>query len=162
VIARLGAVLVLLAASTTLVQAQRKPLRPFTFILDFLPYGEYTPYFTALAKGWYREEGLDVKILRGAGSGDTIKRIAVGQGDAGSADFSGLVAAKANEDIKVRAIGAYFRRPPHSIFVRGGRASTPPGTSKARRLPSRPATVIRSCSRSSPSWRGSGRTRSSG
>ena len=119
-IARLGAVLVLLAASTTFVQAQPKPLKPFTFILDFLPYGEYTPYFTALAKGWYRQEGLDVKILRGAGSGDTIKRIAVGQGDAGSADFSGLVAAKANEDIKVKAIGAYFRRPPHSIFVRAG------------------------------------------
>jgi NitT/TauT family transport system substrate-binding protein len=95
-------------------------LRPFTFILDFLPYGEYTPYFTALDKGWYRDEGLDVKILRGSGSGDTVKRIAVGQGDAGSADFSALVGAVANEDVKVRAIAAYFRRPPHSIFVREG------------------------------------------
>ena len=28
--------------------AQPKPVRPFTFILDFLPYGEYTPYFMAL------------------------------------------------------------------------------------------------------------------
>ncbi len=61
-----------------------------------------------------------MKILRGAGGGDTIKRIAVSQGEAGSADFSGVVAAKANEDIKVKAIGAYFRRPPHSIFVREG------------------------------------------
>jgi NitT/TauT family transport system substrate-binding protein len=117
VIARLALALALLLATVALSQAQAK-LRPFTFILDFLPYGEYTPYFTALDKGWYRDEGLDVKILRGAGGGDTIKRIAVGQGDAGSADFSGLVAAKANEDIKVKAIGAYFRRPPHSIFVR--------------------------------------------
>jgi NitT/TauT family transport system substrate-binding protein len=114
------ATLLVLAATAAGVFAQGKPPRPFTFILDFLPYGEYTPYFTALDKGWYREEGLDVKILRGAGGGDTIKRIAVGQGDAGSADFSGVVAAKANEDIKVRAIGAYFRRPPHSIFVREG------------------------------------------
>jgi hypothetical protein len=90
--------------------AQGKPLRPFTFILDFLPYGEYTPYFTALDKGWYRDEGLDVKILRGAGSGDTIKRIAVGQGEVGSANFSALVGAKANEDIKVRAIEESIRR----------------------------------------------------
>src|SRR5438477_97034 len=59
-------------------------------------------------------------ILRGAGSGDTIKRIAVGQGDAGSADFSAITGARANEDIKVKAIAAYFRRPPHSIFVREG------------------------------------------
>jgi NitT/TauT family transport system substrate-binding protein len=120
VITRLVVVLALLLGAVVGAAAQSRPVRPFTFILDFLPYGEYTPYFTALDKGWYREEGLDVKILRGAGSADTIKRIAVGQGDAGSADFSGLVAARANEDIKARAIGAYFRRPPHSIFVREG------------------------------------------
>lgn len=119
-IARSIAAAALLLVLPVLAQGQAKPLRPFTFILDFLPYGEYTPYFTALDKGWYREEGLDVKILRGAGSGDTVKRIAVGQGDAGSADFSAVVAARANEDVKVRGIGAYFRRPPHSIFVREG------------------------------------------
>jgi len=99
-------------------QATAKPLRPFTFILDFLPYGEYTPYFTALEKGWYKEEGLDVKILRGAGSGDTVKRIAAGQGDAGSADFSPVVAARANEDTKVKSIAVYFRETWLSIFVR--------------------------------------------
>jgi hypothetical protein len=61
---------VLLAVTAVATAQSQKPLRPFTFILDFLPYGEYTPYFTALDKGWYREEGLDVKILRGAGSVD--------------------------------------------------------------------------------------------
>lgn len=111
--------LVVVLAMVGVASAQAtKPPRPFTFILDFLPYGEYTPYFAALEKGWYREEGLDVKILRGAGSADTVKRIAVGQGDAGSADFSALVGARANEEVKVKAIAAYFRRPPHSIFVR--------------------------------------------
>jgi NitT/TauT family transport system substrate-binding protein len=115
------AVAAALALVAALAAAEAQPkLRPFTFILDFLPYGEYTPYFTAVDKGWYREEGLDVKILRGNGSGDTVKRIAVGQGEAGSADFSAITAARANEDVKVRAIGAYFRRPPHSIFVREG------------------------------------------
>ena len=60
--------------------AQPKPLRPWTLILDFVPTGEYVPHYTALEKGWYRDEGLDVKILRGQGSGDTVKRIAAGQG----------------------------------------------------------------------------------
>jgi NitT/TauT family transport system substrate-binding protein len=85
--------------------AQTKSLRPFTFILDFLPYGEYTPYFAALDKGWYKEEGLDVKILRGAGSADTEAHRR-GQGDAGCGDFSALVAGRANEDIKVKGIAA--------------------------------------------------------
>src|SRR5919106_4678133 len=104
-------VLVLLLGSVAGAGAQSKPLRSFTFILDFLPYGEYTPYFTALDKGWYREEGLDVKILRGAGGGDTIKRIAVGQGEAGGADFNGGVVAKGDEDLKGPADGAYFPPP---------------------------------------------------
>ena len=52
-------------------RAQSKPLRPYTLILDFVPTGEYVPHYTALEKGFYRDEGLDVKILRGQGSGDT-------------------------------------------------------------------------------------------
>jgi len=43
----------------------QKALRPYTLILDFVPTGEYVPHYTALEKGWYRDEGLDVKIVRG-------------------------------------------------------------------------------------------------
>ena len=75
--------LVLLAAALAVAAllpghggAQPKPLRPYTLILDFVPTGEYVPHYTALEKGFYRDEGLDVKILRGQGSGDTVKRIA--------------------------------------------------------------------------------------
>ncbi|HUM18474.1 MAG TPA: ABC transporter substrate-binding protein [Candidatus Nitrosotalea sp.] len=98
--------------------AQQKPLRPYTLILDFVPTGEYVPHYTALEKGFYRDEGLDVKILRGQGSGDTIKRIAAGQGEVGIADMSALIAARANTDVAVKAIALWYRRPPHGIFVR--------------------------------------------
>lgn len=109
-----------LAASSpsSAAKAEPKALKKFTFILDFLPYGEYTPYFTALEKGWYKEEGLDVEILRGAGSGDTVKRVAAGQGNAGSADFGPFVAARANEDVKAVAILSYLRLPANALFVR--------------------------------------------
>ena len=99
--------------------AQQKPLRPYTLILDFVPTGEYTPHYTALEKGYYRDEGLDVKILRGQGSGDTVKRIAAGQGEVGIADISALIAARANTDVAVKAIALWYRRPPHGVFVRG-------------------------------------------
>jgi NitT/TauT family transport system substrate-binding protein len=99
--------------------AQQKPLRPYTLILDFVPTGEYVPHYTALEKGYYRDEGLDVKILRGQGSGDTVKRIAAGQGEVGIADISALIAARANTDVAVKAIALWYRRPPHGVFVRG-------------------------------------------
>src|SRR5499425_2765147 len=93
-------------------------LKPYTLVLDFVPTGEYVPHYTALEKGWYREEGLDVKIVRGQGSADTVKRIAAGQGDVGIADISTVIAARANTDAKVKAIALWYRRPPHGIFVR--------------------------------------------
>src|SRR5437870_5543630 len=74
------AVLVLLAVPGN-GTAQTKPLKAYTLILDFVPTGEYVPHYTALEKGWYRDEGLDVKIVRGQGSADTVKRIAARQGE---------------------------------------------------------------------------------
>ena len=111
---------VVLAASlvTASVSAQSKPLRPWTLILDFVPTGEYVPHYTALEKGWYKDEGLDVKIVRGQGSADTVKRIAAGQGEVGIADISTVIAARANTDVKVKAIALWYRRPPHGVFVR--------------------------------------------
>jgi NitT/TauT family transport system substrate-binding protein len=121
-IARISLALLVLLVVAAAVPAsgpgQPKPLRPWTLILDFVPTGEYIPHYTALEKGWYRDEGLDVKILRGQGSGDTVKRIAAGQGEAGIADISALIAARANTDVRVKAIALWYRRPPHGIFVR--------------------------------------------
>jgi NitT/TauT family transport system substrate-binding protein len=113
-----AAVVLALAAVPALGPAQPKPLKGYTLILDFVPTGEYIPHYTALEKGWYRDEGLDVKILRGQGSGDTIKRIAAGQGEVGIADISALIAARANTDVAVKAIALWYRRPPHGVFVR--------------------------------------------
>src|SRR5882672_12441063 len=112
------AVLLVASLAAVSVTAQPKPLRPYTLILDFVPTGEYIPHYTALEKGWYRDEGLDVKILRGQGSGDTIKRIAAGQGEVGIADMSALIAARANTDVAVKAIALWYRRSPIGIFVR--------------------------------------------
>ena len=114
----LVAVLLVVAALPAPGPAQPKPLRPWTLILDFVPTGEYIPHYTALEKGWYRDEGLDVKIVRGQGSGDTVKRIAAGQGEVGIADMSALIAARANTDVKVKGIALWYRRPPHGVFVR--------------------------------------------
>ena len=44
--------------------AQQKPLSPVTLILDFVPTGEHVPHYTALEKGWYKDEGLDVPLKR--------------------------------------------------------------------------------------------------
>jgi NitT/TauT family transport system substrate-binding protein len=118
IVLALVAVVLVFSAVPAWSPAQSKPLKSYTLILDFVPTGEYIPHYTALEKGWYRDEGLDVKIVRGQGSGDTIKRIAAGQGEVGIADMSALIAARANTDVMVKAIALWYRRPPHGVFVR--------------------------------------------
>lgn len=59
---------VLIAGAFVLVkqgEQKKKPetLTPFTVVLDWTPNTNHTGMYVALAKGWYKEEGLDVKIL---------------------------------------------------------------------------------------------------
>ncbi|RZI94234.1 MAG: ABC transporter permease, partial [Variovorax sp.] len=58
------------AAATTLafpsVFAQSAKLTPLKFTLDFRINGQTSPFFLAQAKGYYKDEGLDVAIDTGA------------------------------------------------------------------------------------------------
>jgi NitT/TauT family transport system substrate-binding protein len=37
------------------------------FMMDWAIGGKYSPYFVASEKGWYRDEGIDIEIMRGYG-----------------------------------------------------------------------------------------------
>src|SRR5262245_58510250 len=141
--ARGSSIILAVVAATLLLavgaSAQTKPLRPWTLVLDFVPTGEYVPHYTALEQGWYRDEGLGVKIVRGQGSADTVKRIAAGQGEVGIADISTVIAARANTDVKVKAIALWYRRPPHGIFVRSDSPIKTPKELEGKKLAISPA-----------------------
>ncbi len=47
--------------------------------LNWFPEAEHGGYFAALVKGYYRDAGLDVKILPGAASSAVLQRVARNQ-----------------------------------------------------------------------------------
>src|SRR6266436_5394755 len=58
-----------IAAIATLdASARAQTLDKFQFRLNWTLYGEHAPFFVALDKGFYKEEGLEVEILEGSGS----------------------------------------------------------------------------------------------
>jgi ABC-type nitrate/sulfonate/bicarbonate transport system substrate-binding protein len=81
------------------------------FGLDWFYSGYHMPYFVALDKGYYLDEGLSVTIVRGYGSGDTTKRVDVGSVDLGSAD-TGTVMIARSEGAKVKTVGMWH---PHTM-----------------------------------------------
>jgi NitT/TauT family transport system substrate-binding protein len=89
-----------------------------TFALNWLPVGEAAGWYTALEKGYFREEKINVSIVRGLGSPDTARRVAAGRAHFGVADTGSVVVLRNKEGIKVKAVAMFFGRAPHGIFFR--------------------------------------------
>src|SRR5260370_11706723 len=63
---RLFATIAAIAALDASARAQT--LDKFQFRLNWTLYGEHAPFFVALDKGFYKEEGVEVEMLEGSGS----------------------------------------------------------------------------------------------
>lgn len=75
-----------------------------TLALDWIVNGTHAGYFVAADKDWYRDEGLNVTIQRGFGSGDTVKRVGVKTAVFGVNDTGAMIAGRARENIPVKAV----------------------------------------------------------
>lgn len=92
-----------------------------TYQLDWLPGGDKAPIYVCIQEGFCSEAGLDVTISPGRGSTDAISRLAAGSAEVGMADIGALMAARANENVKVTAILSIFNKGPHAFYViKGG------------------------------------------
>ena len=87
------------------------------FQTDWLPSGEHAMYYGGWQKGIFAEEGIDVTITRGYGSGDTLTKLAGGAFDFGVADVAAVLAARARQNVPVKSIAALYGQSPHSLFV---------------------------------------------
>ena len=88
--------------------------------LDWVPYGRDAGFYAAVEKGFLKAEGLTVKIVRGKGSSETVKRLMVGDADFGTPD-GGVVVISRSKGIKLKMIGAFHAKTPMQIVVvKGG------------------------------------------
>ena len=87
------------------------------FQTDWLPSGEHAMYYGGWQKGIFAEEGIDVTITRGYGSGDTLTKLAGGAFDFGVADVAAVLTARARQNVPVKTIAALYGQSPHSLFV---------------------------------------------
>lgn len=84
---------------------------------DWIPSGEHAMYYGGWTKGFWAEQGIDITVTRGYGSGDTVTKVAAGAADFGVADFGAVLTAKAKTGVPVKAISFLYTHSPHSLFV---------------------------------------------
>lgn len=77
------------------VHAQSQSPTRVRFVLDWVVQGQSAHFFNTLGRGYFRQEGLDVTIDAGAGSGAAIQRVATSY-DMGFADLGVLIETLGN------------------------------------------------------------------
>ena len=97
-------------SSRLLDEHRRAPSRQATLILDFVPNAVHAGIYRALAAGYYREQGIDLRVVTPSASTDTLKLIDAHSAQFGLADGSdvaGLIARGGD----AQAVMAIVQRP---------------------------------------------------
>ncbi len=102
-------------AVATSIMAPAAQAQDVKFVLDFISLGRHAPWYVALGKGYFKEEGLNVTILPSKGTADAIRSVATGTTEFGFIDIPSLVAAGSAGSV-VKIVAANYQKPPYCIF----------------------------------------------
>jgi NitT/TauT family transport system substrate-binding protein len=99
------------------------------------PEGPAAPFLLPLDGGQYRGEGLDVTIDTGAGSAETIARVASGAADIGFADINELIRMHDHTPATpVKAVFMVYNIAPYAIVARKSRGIAVPKDLEGKKL----------------------------
>lgn len=111
VLLALAAALALGGAPTAFAQSSAKPLTKVSFRLDWKPGGQHAPFYLGKERGYFAAEGIDLTIISGSGSSDSVKQLGAGAVDLALVDALVLVQA-AEQKVPVKSVAAYYQRTP--------------------------------------------------
>jgi NitT/TauT family transport system substrate-binding protein len=112
----LSSLLPLACFALVAVHAADKPLAKLTVQLDWVPEPEHGGLYQALARGYFREEGLDVTLNPGGPGANVMPMLATGRVDIAQADSTGTLSQQA-EGIPFVQFAAVFQDDPSGILV---------------------------------------------
>jgi len=88
---------------------------PVTLLLNFYSYGEHAGIAYGVVKGIYAEEGIDLTLKEGAGSGATVNAIIGDSARFGYSD-AGALARAVTKEAPLKMIANYVQTSPFSII----------------------------------------------
>src|SRR2546426_7106267 len=128
-IARVTAVAAI--ATCLLCPAAQAQDRDLKFVLDFISLGRHAPWYVALGKGYFKDEGLNVTIMPSKGTADAIRTVATGGAGVGFIDNPSLLAS-GSAGGKRKNVAPEKQKTPHCTFPFHPDAQLPAPKQKAR------------------------------
>ena len=99
--------------------AAEKPRFRITVQLDWIAEPEHGGFYQAQARGYFRDEGLDVTLIPGGPGAFVMPSVATGKADIGQADSTNTLLQQA-EGLPVVQFAAVFQDDPSGILVNAG------------------------------------------
>lgn len=88
------------------------------FRLNHLPWGMHVAYFAALEKGYFKEQGLDVKIIGGHGALEAVTLVGAGKEDIGLGTVDTVLVAQ-SKGVPIRVIAMdMYENPSCIVFLK--------------------------------------------
>jgi NitT/TauT family transport system substrate-binding protein len=84
-------------------------------LLNWYTYSEHAPLYLGKERGYFDQEGIDLDIQEGRGSGVTVQAVAAGTATFGYADISTMIKA-ASKGAPVTAVGVALQTSPMSVM----------------------------------------------
>jgi len=84
-------------------------------LLNWYTYSEHAPFYLGKERGYFDQEGLDLDIQEGRGSGITVQAVAAGTANFGYADVPTMIKA-ASKGAPVTAVGVALQTSPMSVM----------------------------------------------
>jgi NitT/TauT family transport system substrate-binding protein len=84
-------------------------------LLNWYTYSEHAPLYLGKERGYFDQEGIDLDIQEGRGSGVTVQAVAAGTATFGYADVSTMIKA-ASKGAPVTAVGVALQTSPMSVM----------------------------------------------
>lgn len=85
------------------------------FRLDWKPGAQHLPFYYGKEKGLYAQEGIDLEVISGSGSADSVKTLGTRAVELALVDALVLVQAR-EQQLPAVAVAAYYQRTPISII----------------------------------------------
>jgi NitT/TauT family transport system substrate-binding protein len=97
--------------------AAAQPAKPtkVNLRLDWKPGAQHASFYYARDKGYYAREGIDLNVIPGSGSSDSVKQLGSRAIDVALVDALVLVQA-AEQRVPVKSIAAYYQRTPITLM----------------------------------------------
>ena len=109
-------ILIMLTLLLSCNSKKEDSLKEVSIILDWYPNAVHSFLYTAIEKGYFKDEGIKLNIIYPSSPSDSLTLPAAKKADIGISYLNSVVMARANENVPIKSFGAILQRSVNTVI----------------------------------------------